>query len=42
VAVSENNIDRNSNKEERNKLKYVALSRPTTRAIVLSNKTTAP
>ena len=39
VAVSENNLDTNKNHEERNKLKYVAFSRPTTRAIILSNKT---
>lgn len=38
VAVSENNLDTNKSHEERNKLKYVAFSRPTTRAIVLSNK----
>ena len=38
VFVLENIIDQNSNIEERNKLKYVALSRPTTKAIVLSNK----
>jgi ATP-dependent exoDNAse (exonuclease V) alpha subunit len=39
VAVSENNLDTNRNTEERNKLKYVAFSRPTDRAFVLSNKT---
>ena len=39
VAVSENNLDLNGNNEERNKLKYVAFSRPTRRAIVFSNKT---
>lgn len=38
VAVSENNLDTNKNHEERNKLKYVAFSRPTTKAIILSNK----
>ena len=39
VAVSETNIDRNPNTEERNKLKYVAFSRPTNKAIVFTNKT---
>ncbi len=39
VGVSENNLDTNRNIEERNKLKYVAFSRPTTKAIILSNKT---
>lgn len=38
VGVSENNLDTNKNHEERNKLKYVAFSRPTTKAIILSNK----
>lgn len=38
VAVSEKNLDTNKNHEERNKLKYVALSRPTRQAIVLTNK----
>lgn len=38
VAVSENNIDRNRNDEERNKLKYVAFSRPTHQAIIYTNK----
>lgn len=39
VAVSENNLDINKNSEERNKLKYVAFSRPTNKIFVLSNKT---
>lgn len=39
IAVSENNIDRNRNDEERNKLKYVAFSRPTHQAIIYTNKT---
>ena len=38
IAISENNLDTNRNSEERNKLKYVAFSRPTTKAIILSNK----
>ncbi len=38
IAVSENNLDTNKNSEERNKLKYVAFSRPTTKAIIYSNK----
>lgn len=38
IAVSENNIDRNQNHEERNKLKYVAFSRPTHQAIIYTNK----
>jgi exodeoxyribonuclease-5 len=39
VLVNENNIDKNSNASERNKLKYVAFSRPTQNAYVLSDKT---
>jgi hypothetical protein len=39
VFVNEDNLDRNNNTEERNKLKYVALSRPTNQAYVLSQKT---
>jgi hypothetical protein len=39
VLVNENNIDKNSNPSERNKLKYVAFSRPTQNAYVLSEKT---
>jgi ATP-dependent exoDNAse (exonuclease V) alpha subunit len=38
VAVSETNLDRNRNDEERNKLKYVAFSRPTHQAIIYTNK----
>ena len=38
VAISENDIDRNPNNEERNKLKYVALSRCSHSAIVFTNK----
>lgn len=38
VAISENNLDRNRNHTERNKLKYVAFSRPTHQAIILTNK----
>lgn len=38
VAISENDIDRNPNNEDRNKLKYVAFSRPTRRAIVFTNR----
>lgn len=38
VAVSENNLDRNESHEKRNKLKYVAFSRPTQKVIVFSNK----
>lgn len=38
IAVTENNLDTNNNTEERNKLKYVAFSRPTTKAIIFSNK----
>lgn len=38
VAVSENDIDRNPNDEDRNKLKYVAFSRPTRKAIVFTNR----
>lgn len=40
VLVNENNIDNNPNSEERNKLKYVAFSRPTTLVYALSQKTT--
>ncbi len=40
VFVNEDNLDRNNNTEERNKLKYVALSRPTNQAYVLSQKST--
>ena len=39
VLVNENNIDKNINHSERNKLKYVAFSRPTENAYVLSEKT---
>ena len=38
VAISEVNIDRNKNNEERNKLKYVAFSRPTHQAIIFTKK----
>ena len=38
VMINEDNVDKNSNNEERNKLKYVALSRPTDKAYVLSQK----
>jgi len=40
VFINEDNLDRNNNNEERNKLKYVALSRPTDQASVLSQKAT--
>ncbi len=39
VAVSEKNTDINKKNEERNKLKYVAFSRPTQKAIIYTNKT---
>lgn len=38
VAISETNLDTNLNDEERNKLKYVAFSRPIQRAIIYTNK----
>lgn len=39
VFVNENDIDRNPKNKERNQLKYVAFSRPSEKATVLSNKT---
>jgi exodeoxyribonuclease-5 len=39
VFVHENDLDNNRVSQERNQLKYVALSRPTTKAVVLSDKT---
>ncbi len=40
VAISEKNLDTNQNSAERNKLKYVAFSRPTDKAIIFTNKKT--